>query len=408
MINDPATSPENRQLTRSTNAPALFAAILLAFLLPALGILWQPPTTAYPDIDYYAQMAMNNSANVPAPFNTRVLAPFLASLLIIWLSIDAMHALLIVNLAALGCLIWLAFIHLRDHAISPPMALLLLCVPYLYTLYQFIYVPDLLTVTVSFAALICLLKRSRLLVAIGLTLTLLAIMSRPTVAAITGIMAVIMFFQHTRSKAALLLLTTIASYLVAAMAVQSDQGNVHELNSTLYMIMKLPVNFVRNYLGIIVATDAFAHYCPAPMMIINVEQLPGTGAIKAVHVCYPDWIHLANIYISLAIMVGIWPWIALRRNLPPIKGPWIDHAWRERLWLAPLIIFLLLAPLLGLTVQRLFLYSFIVYLFALPQIANSIRNKATNTKLPKWPLLLAGISTQAVGVVFLIWLSPPQ
>ncbi|MEN8722549.1 MAG: hypothetical protein ABF335_06640 [Alphaproteobacteria bacterium] len=342
-------------------------------------------------------MANGQFENVSAPFNTRLLAPLIAGQLQTILQIATPDALVTLNIAALLMLAIALSLYLTKQGCHPLSVIPLLCVPYLFTLYQFIYVPDLFAVSVCGIALIGLLYGGLRGMGIAVIFTILAILTRPSLAVLFGVAVLLLAIDKRWWSATMIIGATIIGYLAVSKLTANFDTNAHQLNSSLYMVLKIPVNIARNYLGLNIATDATAHYCPTPMFLFDTSRWPLMGNIQSVRICYPNWIHALNTIGNLALIIGIWPWLALRRV--PFRT--LVKNWRPHAYLFPILLFLLMGPMLGLTVQRLFLYAFVVYLIALPHLITTIGVQNSPIRY----CIIAG-ATNIVGIAHLIWLSP--
>ena len=251
--------------------------------------------------DASAYIAIANGLPTLQPFADRWLIPRVAGWISSGAAIDLVSAFQLVKLCALVTFLWFAN-GILEHLGTQRYAsfFVLLASPFARNLYELTYIPDLEAVALLAGAVYSLL--------IGrfvpyLSLLFLAILARETAlvaAAIIGAAAV------ARGEASWAIGTTVVGLaaFVTKGAFRGDTlGNIHEMNAVLYMVLKIPVNAIANWVGIRFYTPTGLTCEPRWFSVAIPAEVFGNlkGGIQWIGLCYPDieWV-TRTLVLSLA------------------------------------------------------------------------------------------------------------
>jgi hypothetical protein len=370
---------------------------ILSLLLPVgslcFALLLGLPGAAYaPDAVQYRLLALGQRGAVPAPFSVRILGPALAGWLgrITGLGPDTGFLLLgivclIALLALIAGLLW---------SWRAPAAIFaaIFLMPFWVDIFHVYYLPDLLHATILAAILLCLLFGHT-----GLALLLLfpAYLARES----TVLVALCLIFAGWRRiplrSAAIGVLAVLGAGLVSARYGHGGPASVHGLSGGVYILGKLFWSFFKNVLGLPLWSNTLPECSP-----IWVAALPPgfhLGAIRSIGLCPPAVWGPARILLAWFGIFGIGPAVALAlgRKVVPwgLKLDPARSAERQpglaivlRFCFVYGVISILMAPLLGASVDRLVEYGWPFYFVLLPWFLPGLYDRKAS--LSAWLLLL--------------------
>jgi len=176
---------------------------------------------------------------------------------------------------------------------------------------------------------------------------------------------------------------SIAGIYVVHSLTAHSLPNREQINPLLYMAGKLPWNFVSNVLALGPWTSTLSGFCVAPRWTVQLPAAIQFGTFRAVGICgwHPIW-HPRVILLALCSF-GLLPLLTLFLVCYHRQLVW-GHSLFQRFCVVYGGVTFLMAPLLGRSMERLFLYSWPLFLLITPVLAvSTFRGK----DLP-WKLLL--------------------
>jgi hypothetical protein len=274
------------QPLRAWSANLRWLAIAFAVLL---GVGWtlvqvQLPTVFHsPDSSHYLKIAAGHTEMVEQPFASRQLGPRVAAGLG-WLLGGDLHRGFLVQgffslLVAMGVTCWLAL------KTSAPRWLLLamMLVPSWAVLLQYLVLPD-LWYAALLAVLLVLLQKEMLLAAAVWMLPLMLSRESTSLTLVCFVVAawprLRVLHRHWLVVGTAVVAAVVGSLLVGRWAAGS-RPNVEHLPQAVYMLAKLPWNFLRNVVGILPWSDANTELCQVPVWSVPFRF----GPVHALGVC---------------------------------------------------------------------------------------------------------------------------
>ncbi|MGO9109311.1 MAG: hypothetical protein ACLP9L_08770, partial [Thermoguttaceae bacterium] len=185
-------------------------------------------------------------------------------------------------------------------------------------------------------------------------------------------------------------------YLVGFLVVHRATAgleNVHQIPELLYLLTKMPANFLRNWLGVLMWTNGYA-WCNQPVFSIS---LPGTlhlGVITQIGFCAPSIaapLTTASTYVTIfGVLPAVLISVLKARGVPP--GKWREEWWTTAFAYGALMV--LLGSLAGAPVDREIGFGWPLFFIALPAICVEMltwRVAALNLVAAWAPLLLSSL-----------------
>jgi hypothetical protein len=332
-----------------------FFAVLLAVAavdLPQLSF----------DSPQYIALAEGRFADVVAPFSNRILAPALSALLssnLGWSLAEGFSAV-----ALVGAVLFLLAVHAvyRRYELEPYLLLpAVLAVPWVVGTIRDAYLPDILVLGLSAVFLLCVREDNWPLA--GLVAALL-ILARETSAILIVLVLGFALHQRRHMLAAAVAVLTIGAFFFLR-HLTPPAANVHAMNGLLYMALKLPVNLLRNVLGVQFWLNDFA-WCPQPLFAVPMGGELGAylGKIREIGVCAPNpMFPLGSAALALSTF-GVLPGMTLallRRR----RGEWGKDPWLLLVVLYGALMFVL-GLCTGASVYRLLTYGWPLFIFGTP------------------------------------------
>jgi hypothetical protein len=319
------------------------------------------PTVSF-DSPQYIALAEGRLANVVAPFSDRVLGPFLSALLhsAFGLSIAAaFSAISLIGAALFG--IGIHFIH-RKYKISPYIWLpAVLAVPWVIGAIRDAYLPDILVMGLT--SLFLLYFRNDNLFLAGVVAAL-SILARETGLILVFLAVCFAAYQRRWPFAAVLAVLSLAAFIVLKQVAQATT-NVHAMDSLLYMALKIPVNFLRNVMGVEFWTNDMT-WCNPPIVTVPVGHAVSAyfGKITAIGVCAPNvMMPIANTALALSTF-GVLPGITIA-----LMSQSRRHLTKDS-WLLLVVLYggimFILGLCTGASVYRLVTYAWPLFIFGTP------------------------------------------
>lgn len=312
------------------------------------------------DSEHYLNIA--HGMQVPKPFSNRILLPLVARSLS-----QLTHADVETCFLTLALFIYVAILlSLSIFANLLKMNRLLLAgfwiVPSLAATLAQVYSPDLASVLWILVISLAIAADLPILAAL---LFIPAIMTRET-NVLFGALTIVLFVSQRRYRAAATTAAAMAvGFWLAAKLSLGALGNVHEMNSVLYMLLKVPVNFISNLLGIAFWTDTYHQWCAKPSASIPLPTFLHFGNMTRLGVCSIDgealisgWLPYFSVFgIGTGLMSALCSRvISMRRQIPGVILLAFGYG----------ILMFIIGPMSGKAVLRLTFYGWPAFLIALP------------------------------------------
>lgn len=334
-----------------------YGAVLGCVALIAIACATFGLHSSYFDVSEYVKLVSFDSSDVTQPYASRVLGPFIAHYLMTIFGLSPLAAIAVVSLASLFVLT-LAWTHcsLRS-GVSLPIAALAFAVPYVASVVKFIYVPDAIALLTCFLTLYAC-KRG--LLSGGIIAGSLSLLARKSLVVPYALLAALRLVRKQPRPALLLGGSIVLGLFFLHLAVPPSTGNVHHMSVLSYYLLKLPANFITNLLGINLYTNTY-QWCHDPVRIFDVSGVPGLGNIKEIGYCAPNVGRIITTYSVYILIFGAWPVLGI---------DFLRHRWRDgdADYILLFILFFIIAPCLGRSVSRLFLYAECFYLVSVPTL----------------------------------------
>jgi|GEM_PF-1558849 len=371
-------------------ALAVAAATVVGTAVAWAVALHQQPFFAIADADPYLRIAAGRNAEVMQPFPSRQLGALLAAGLARLVHTRLEHGFLAEAALALPLLLatvgWLAA---RTAAPRWVLAALALTPFWMDQLQQLVY-PDLVYAALL-AVLMLLMQRGWLLAAAAMMFPLM-LARESTSLTLLCFLAATWRAGRRRTYAVrvgVALAAFVAGGRVVALLAAHSLPNPEHLPPTLYMLAKLPWNFLRNVLGVQPWSDANTDLCrvPAWSLPVHLDALH-MGSVHALGVCGVSFSQQAVELQVLLMRFGLLPLLAAALLWRASRG-WGGRADAQQVasrqgYVAlsalqlrdPLLRFavlygglsLLLAPLVGAGFVHLFGYAWPLFLVAAPRL----------------------------------------
>ena len=366
-------------LTRSTadwtparrrRAAVICAAVSVAvasIAVPRLGAIFDQT-----DAGYYVKIAAGQP--VMLPFASRQLGPLLVRGLVHAFGISFHSGFLIEGTVAM-LVVFATVLWYLLHS-GTPRFMIAATVGLFFWSCQF---NDLVLPDLFYGALICvvliLLDRQRFLLA-ALMMLPLAVARESTL--LTVVCLLIAGWRRLRiGEAAVALASTAAGMLIVRRLTANALPNREHISPVLYLFAKTPWTFLKNFTGIAPWSNVYPTLCAVPRWQLAVHL----GPVHAVGVCrFDPNPPLLLLHYALASF-GLFPLLFLavrrfRKPLAPQTGS-AQESPRAQIFLRFCVIYgvisFVVAGLLGETFQRLFAYSWPLFVIALPILLTRAR-----------------------------------
>jgi hypothetical protein len=338
---------------------ALACGVLLGASLAVSIAAHQQPFFHIADSSQYLRLANGNLQGVMQPFASRPLAPMVARALAASLHLS-IHAGFFVE-AGISLLVLLAVVSWLMLGTAAPrwMLVAVVVVPTWVTLVQNLVFPDLFYAALL-AVMLLLLAREHLFAAALMMFPLMLTRESTSLTLLCFLLAAWSSLRWRDRIAAVV--TAVAGSVVVGRLAAGAQPNVEHLPEAIYMLAKIPWNFLRNVLGVVPWSDANTELCKVPVWSFPFHF----GPVHALGVCGVSF-HQQLVAIDVTLgnfgllpMLLVWLWWRGRR------GP------KRSLLLGFTLLYgavsFLLAPIIGAGFLHLVGYAWPLFLVALPQL----------------------------------------
>ncbi len=342
----------------------VYAYLLVASTLAALIAWWANPGIYEPYLEgqAYFQMAQGHPETAYNYYAGRMLHPFAARLLAAAVPMDLHRAFLAVAAMALFALCLFLGLYAFQLKLNPWLLIPLLSVPAVITLYRGYYFQDLFH-AMLLAAFFVLYSFSAWA---ALPLLLLLHLTRESTLLLSVWLVVVSLRRRAWALALSIAAVAIIGMSVTNAAVHAALPNKHGMNLLELYVLKVPYAFCNNLLGLVFWTDTNAATINCvPSRVFNVAG--HLGSIHQVGFCgfRPRLIlqtlaaFLAPFGVEPAIMAR---WLRKNWRALPTRG----HVFQTAFGYGATC--LILAPLIGTSPARYFLYAWPLFWLALPEV----------------------------------------
>jgi hypothetical protein len=350
------------------SVPARWTAALVAIAICIwrAGYLAVHSQSAFTKSDsrYYLAMASGDYSQVVQPFASRQLGARLVAGIMHVLHCSVYRAFHIEAVASLVVMLAVVYFLLLQTTAPRWMLLAIACVPFWGTLLQDLTLPDL-----WFSALLSIL----LLFLAGEQLLLASLMMFPLMlsresTSLTLVCFLIVAWTTLRWRDRLVAIaSTVAGALVVGHLAARSQSNVEHLPEAVYMMTKVPWNFLHNILGILPWSNVNTAFCQVPTWSMSLHL----GPIRSIGTCGFSTFSWEFIPQALLSIFGLLPVLVLflwhRRQRSAQRSLLL------RFTLLYGTVSLCLAPLLGVSFVHLIGYAWPLFLVALPMLFEELK-----------------------------------
>ena len=302
------------------------------FMSVVTGIIaWVGSTEdIYVDSPQYIEIAAGRIYNVNMPFSSRILHPIVAGALAKVAHINLASSFLTIGVLSLVVLLTAEFLVTKVAGLHPAVVVAFLLTPLLAGLLRQYFLPDLFYAALLGLFFLCLGQNNKLWWT--LALLLLLYITRESTILLSLTVALISIYRRQWRMLVGVIIVTILGMAVSTYASSLGQPNIHAINNLLYILGKVPYNFSKNILGILLWTNTQAannpiFYSNPPLLSITVPSWLPLGAIHSVGVYTFDPLYPVSLVSTLLTTFGVLPVLVLldlvryRRSVFNIHNP---------------------------------------------------------------------------------------
>jgi hypothetical protein len=356
-------------------------AVLLAIARAIYSVVQGESVFVMADARFYLGIAAGDYRGVIQPFASRQLGALVVAGFARLLHTSVEHGFFIE--AAFSLLFMLAAVYHFVLQTKAPRWLLvaIAIVPFWGTLLQYLVLPD-LWFSAMLALLLLLLAGEHMLLAAFMMFPLM--LSRESTSLVL-VCFLIATWKSLRWKDRITAVaTTIAGAVVVGWLSARASSNIEHLPQVIYMLAKVPWNFLHNVLGIVPWSNVYPGLCSVPAWSMHLH----TGPVESIGVCGFSTIGWEFIAQAVLTNFGLLPLLVAvlwqRRDRAAKRKPLLQFT------LLYGTISLCLAPLLGVWFVHLIGYAWPLFFVALPQLFDEVSSAPPTS------------SRNGAGVAFLV------
>ncbi len=358
-------------------------AALLAFMIGLAAMFAaQDFPRHWADSASYISMAQGLPALMP--WAARILLPDIVAFLSMTLGVGMDHAFEVMT--CLAFIVWISTVaeEWRPSAWLP----LFLVTPLVVASLQAVYITDMFHMGLT--ALFFLLLRRNIFLAAGFMVIL--VLCRESSMFLAFVSAGFLLWNRNWLGAVAML----AGYFVGSAIVHHATAgvqNVHHMPELMYLVTKIPANFLRDWVGVLLWTNGYA-WCDQPVFSVVLPGGMHLGAITQIGFCAPSIaapLSTASAYVTIfGVLPAVLIAVLKTQGVPAGK-------WREEWWATAFVygvVMVVLGPLAGAPVDREIGFGWPLLFIALPAICTRMMawRIAVLHVLAAWsPLLLNGL-----------------
>jgi hypothetical protein len=399
-------APIQQWSMRDRSIAAVIAIVLTIWRAGYLAFYSQSPFTRS-DARFYIHMASGDYSQVVQPFASRPLGALVVSAIMRVLHCNVYRAFNIEGVACLVLILAAVYYLLLQTRAPRWMLLAVACVPFWGTLLQDLALPDVWFSALLSIMLVCLATEQLLLV----SLMMFPLMLSRESTSLTLVCFLIVAWGSLRWRDRIVAVASaVAGALVVGHLAARSQSNVEHLPQAVYMMTKVPWNFLHNILGILPWSNVNTAFCQVPTWSMSLHL----GPIRSIGACGFSTFSWEFIAQALFSIFGLLPVLVLflwRRRLRSTHRSLL-----LRFTLLYGTVSLCLAPLLGVSFIHLIGYAWPLFLVALPMLFNELKSRpptGTST-LAAFAFLCAHVWSAYVaymwmwmpqiGIEFMLWI----
>jgi hypothetical protein len=319
------------------------------------------------DARFYLSLATGDYSEVMQPFASRQLGALLVTGLMRLLHCSVERGFLLEGTFSIVVMLVVTYFFSFKSAAPRWLLFAIAFVPFWSGLLQDLVLPD-LWYSALLAVLLLLLEGEHLLAA---SLMMFPLMLSRESTSLTLVCFLLAAWKRLRwTDRAVAVIATIAGSIVVKHLAARAQPNTEHLPESIYMLAKVPWNFLRNVLGLAPWSNVNTQFCPVPRWQLPVHL----GPVHAIGVCGFSSIGWISISEAGLTEFGLLPLL--------VAFLW----WRTRKLAKPNVLLrfalvygaasILLAPVLGTWFTRLIGYAWPIFFVALPLLFDCLPHKA--------------------------------
>ena len=372
---------------------ALASGVLSGAALAVSIAVHEQPFFHIADSSQYLRLANGNVSGAMQPFASRPLAPMVARALAAFLHLS-IHGGFFVE-AGISLLVLLAVICWLMLGTAAPrwMLIAVVVVPTWVTLVQNLVFPDLFYAALL-ALVLLLLDRNHLFAAALMMFPLMLTRESTSLTLLCFLLAAWSSLRWRDRIAAVV--AAVAGSVVVSRLAAGAQPNVEHLPEAIYMLAKIPWNFLRNVVGVLPWSDANTELCKVPVWSFPFHF----GPVHALGVCGVSF-HQQLVAIDVTLgnfgllpLLLVWLWWRSRRNAGPKRSLLL------RFTLLYGAVSFLLAPVIGAGFLHLVGYAWPLFLVALPQLFAPFQRVSGNNRRAAAAVGFFGVHLAVCGAAF--------
>jgi len=309
------------------------------------------------DAPFYLAIARGDYSQVMQPFASRQLGALVATALVHALHWTVERGFVVEGVASLVFMLGAVYYLVLQSKAPRWMLLAIAVVPFWGTLLQYLVLPD-LWFSALLAGTLLLIASEQMLLASLMMFPLM--LSRESTSLVLVCFLLAAWSALRWRDRIVAVVSAIAGAVVVSHLAARAQANVEHLPQSVYMLAKVPWNFLHNILGIVPWSNVYPDLCSVPAWSMPLHA----GPVRAVGVCGFSGHSWELIAQALLTSFGLLPLL-------------VAFLWRRRDRLAKRSVLLkftllygsvslALAPLLGIWFVHLIGYAWPLFLVALP------------------------------------------
>jgi hypothetical protein len=344
-------------------------AIAICLLRAVYLVLHNESVWVMADAPYYLGIAREDYSQIIQPFASRQLGALVVAALVHTLHWTVERAFVVEGVVSLVFML-VAVYYLVLQTKAPPWILLAIAlVPFWGTLLQYLVLPD-LWFSALLAALLLLIAKEHLLLA---SLMMFPLMLSRESTSLTLVCFLIAAWGSLRWRDRIVAVASaIAGAAVVSHLAARAHSNVEHLPQAVYMLAKVPWNFLHNILGIVPWSNVYPTLCAVPAWSTPLHF----GSVRSIGVCgfsAHSWELIAQAILTnfglLPLLVAcLWQ----RRQRSATRSVLLNFT------LLYGGVSLFLAPLLGIWFVHLIGYAWPLFLIALPLLFGELTQAPTS------------------------------
>lgn len=296
-------------MNKFINSSALLAILIASAIIFSHANIITSKLSA--DSEWYIELAAGNYHNVGKPFINRVVYPLTARLIVLFSGVDIKHAFLALNVLFLFILLLSLFSLIKPFISIKAFYIPIIFTPVLLDLYKNYCLPELF-----YAALLgvffLLLRQEKLWA--SLVLLFFLFLTRENTIILSCCAIIICFYNRQIQYAVSVIVVSVAAMIAISFISHYGQPNIHRLPELLYLTLKIPINFVSNFTGIIIwtntlpVTEISSHpWHNNPLFQVALPNWLRFGEVTAIGIYGFDIFRPLNTFLGLFTSFGIGP-----------------------------------------------------------------------------------------------------